>query len=131
MIRTTSLRLQSLDAPSTSSRDANPSLQRHNNNLGTRKGGVTCGVGRHSIRSLHSASLDTHRMARSFPDLDRVAPALRKGSLSEQAPPQQFAGEEGTNKLSEDKGLCAQTPPRHFALEEGTTKLTEVPPQPI
>ena len=104
MIRKTSPRLQRLDAPSTSSGDANPSLQRHNNNLGTRKGGVTCGVGRHSIRSLHSASLDAYMMAGSFPDLDRVAPAKRKGSL------------------------CEKTPPRHFALEEGTTKLTEVPP---
>ena len=89
---------------------------------------MTCGVGRHSIRSLHTASLDAYMMAGRFPDLDRVAPALRKGSLSEKVPPQQFAGEEGTNKLSKDRGLCEHTPPWHFALEEETTKLTEVPP---
>ena len=39
-------------------------------------------------------------MARSFPDLDRVAPAREKGSLPEQSPPQPVAGEEGTSKLT-------------------------------
>ena len=105
MIRETTLRLQSLDAPSAPGpssgvRDANPSLQRQHHNLGTRKGGVTCGVGRHSTKSLLRASLKA-KMARSFPELDRVAPANRKGSLYEKAPPRHFAGEEGTNKLSE------------------------------
>ena len=101
MIRKTIPRLQGLDAPSTTSGDASPSLQRHNHNLGTRKGGVTSGVGWHSTKSLHCASLDADMRAVSFPDLDRVAPALQKGSLSEQSPPQPFAGEEGTNKLTD------------------------------
>ena len=109
MIRKTSPRLQSLGAPTQSRStgsssdwcDAHPSLQRHNHNLSTRTRGVTSGVGWHSTGSLHCASFDAEKRAVSFPDLDRVAPASEKGSLLEQVPPQQLAGEDGTNKLTD------------------------------
>ena len=104
MIRETTLRLQSLDAPSTpgpssGSGEAYPSLQRPQYNLGTRTGGVTCGVGRHSTKSLLRRCVKAR--AGRFPELDRVSPASRKKSLCEKAPPQQYALEEGTTKLSE------------------------------
>ena len=85
--------------------DARSSLQLPQYNLG----GASCRVDRSSIGSLQDASLQAQEQAKSFPDLDRIAPASESKSLSEQTPLKHFASEEGTRqKLQEQVPLPTQ-----------------------
>ena len=84
--------------------DARSSLHLPQDNLG-RKPGVAYRVGKHSRGSLHRASFQAQKRAVSFPDLDRIAPASKIRSLSEQTPLKHFASEEGTRQKLQ------QTPP--------------------
>ena len=103
--------------------DARSSLQLQDN-LGHRKGGVTCRVGRHSRGSLHRASFRAQKQDVSFSD-HRTAPSSTK-SLPESTPLWQLATEEGTGQTN----LSESNLPLRQALEAGTRHRIQeqVPP---
>ena len=92
--------------------DARPSLHIPQDNLGAKRKGVTCRVGRHSRGSLHRESFQAQEQDKSLP---------------ESTPLWQLASEEGTGQTN----LSESNLPWQQALEEGTRqKIQEQVPPP-